>query len=210
MNRIWLSGWQCDQSVFEALLPKIQPANDIFINYHDTDLSLDDWIESFIQQLPNKCTLIGWSLGGMLACEAANRSTKIKRVFALNSNVQFSGGAGLEPQVAEAFQARYENNPQATRRKFSMLVDPLNMDAIQAKLLDGNRSNKLNWLYDLNISRLSKPTYILLSQADQLVPVESATQAWQALGANVTLTDGHHGLPITQPDRIAQWLAAHE
>jgi pimeloyl-ACP methyl ester carboxylesterase len=211
MNRIWLSGWQCSQAVFQPLWHALGSENETVLCYENTTLTRQQWLQQQVELIPPETTLIGWSLGGMLSYELAAMTSNVCRVFVLNANTQFSGGPGLETTIAENFRQRYAKNPEVTRKRFSALVDSENPELIQTMLFPGDHLSTLNWLYESRISELALmvPTKVMLSNQDRLVPAESAALSWQSCSAEVACVEGEHSLPLMQPELVAQWIRQH-
>ena len=211
MSRIWLSGWQCSQAVFEPLWHALGSKNEAVLSYQDATVTRQQWLQQQVEMIPPGTTLIGWSLGGMLACELASLSPNVSKVLVLNANTLFSGGPGLETAIAENFRQRYAKNPEVTRKRFSALVDSENPERIQSMLFSGDHLSTLNWLYESRISELelTVPINVMLANQDRLVPVESAIRAWQSCSALVTCVEGEHSLPLMQPELVARWIRQH-
>ncbi|WP_320827630.1 alpha/beta fold hydrolase [Reinekea sp.] len=212
MSRVWLPGWHCHSHMFDALRAELSGGqDDILLSYAETNLSRAEWLAEQVEALAEGVTLVGWSLGGMLACELASLSTKVKAVYVLNANLQFAGAAGLEPSIAEAFLARYQTNPTATLRRFAQLVDPVQNAVLEPFLLAGNQLASLRWLYDIDLrdQAIACPVHLLLAQDDRLVPCAKASQAWADQATSLTTMAGEHSLPLSAPHRVAAWLKQH-
>jgi pimeloyl-ACP methyl ester carboxylesterase len=208
MNRLWLAGWQCSQTVFQPLWNALNSENETVLSYDDATVTRQEWLQQQAASIPPETVLIGWSLGGMLACELASLSPNVSKVLVLNANTQFSGGPGLETAIAENFRQRYAKNPEVTRKRFSALVDSQNPEQIQSILMSGDHLPTLNWLYESRVSelRLNAKLRVLLANQDRLVPVATAEQAWQSHSTEVTRVEGEHSLPLMQAELVAQWI----
>lgn len=216
MNRVWIPGWQFLDTSYVLLMNQLGAKDELTLSYQNgsigvqqnISLNLDDWLESQLVHLPENTHLVGWSLGGMLACLLAKRSAKIKRVSVIAANTKFVGDHGLAIEVAENFMARYQKNNAFTRKRFSILVDSKNSQSLSPFLIEGDEINSLRWLYDINLnnSRLQCQTNILLASEDQLVPLNGAREGWKKLGANVSQVKAQHGLVLSDPKVVAQWL----
>ncbi len=210
MNLFWVPGWQFSAQAFQGIWQALSIQTPSVLEYADTDLSLQRWLDWRAEQLPEQSVLIGWSLGGMLAYELARRSVNVKKVFVICTNTRFSGGPGLPKAVADKFLQRYQDNPDVTRKKFSALVDRERNHSFEDELLDGNRTPTLQWLYELEISDpTTAPVHVLLAENDQLVPEKSARLAWQPLADSVNTMSGEHSLPIVHAQSVADWILAN-
>jgi pimeloyl-[acyl-carrier protein] methyl ester esterase len=76
---VLLHGWALNGGVFQALLPLLAEHNDVWVvdlpGHGDspaaTDATLAAWLEPIFATVPERAHWFGWSLGGMLALEAA-------------------------------------------------------------------------------------------------------------------------------------------
>jgi surfactin synthase thioesterase subunit len=183
VNRVWLPGWHTNSHIFDAIRAEFnENSDDRVLSFADTTLSRDEWLAEQVASLDEGVTLVGWSLGGMLACE-----------------------------LADAFMARYQANPVATRGRFAQLVDPTQSALLTPFLLAGDQLASLQWLYDIDLRQRSIecPVHLLLAHDDRLVPFDNARQAWADQATSVTGTAGHHSLPLSAPRQVANWLSQH-
>lgn len=208
MTPIWIPGWQYDAQAFQPLFTQLNLAQPTVLEYHDSSLSRQHWLAAQAASLPQDSVLIGWSLGGMLACELAHLNDNVEKVLVLNANMQFAGQHGLATAMADNFMQRYQRNAELTRKRFATLIDAQPSEWISTALLDGDRQHSLQWLYDIDLQTqpLSCPVSVLLAEDDQLVPADGAELAWQTAGALVQRMPGQHSLPLLHPDSVAQWL----
>lgn len=211
MNDVWIPGWQYDAAVFRPLWAALGQTAPKVLDYADARGHWRDWVIEQAAELDNNTRLIGWSLGGMLACELACRCSQVASVLVLNANTCFSGGPGLPESVANAFRDRYGKHPDATRRKFAALVNPERPEALQSQLLHGNHRDSLRWLYELDLSAMAHPVpvSVLLSREDALVPWHTARASWEQTSASVTVIDGGHDVCRSQPGLVAEWIQSH-
>jgi pimeloyl-[acyl-carrier protein] methyl ester esterase len=130
---LWIHGWGMSSQVWgnaSVLLPGVKHH---FFTYADCDT-----IESFHTALSNKLirtgpsiswTLIGWSLGGMLAIEQWMRWQKKPAAYSLRSIIIVSGSLrfvnenrslGWPERVMERMQKHLKQNPQETLKQFAL------------------------------------------------------------------------------------------
>lgn len=93
--------------------------------FHEPVMTLDEWLDGLAEQLPARCVLGGWSLGGMLALQlAARRPARVAGVLTLGSNLHFTAD-GDWPGMPEAdyrqFCERFELQPEKTWQRFLQL-----------------------------------------------------------------------------------------
>lgn len=212
MSTVWIPGWQFAGSAFDRLRSLLGESDSVCLEYSGTSMSWDRWCDEQAARLPAGVRLIGWSLGGMLACELARRCEQPTEVVVLQANTRFSGGPGLPEAVAEGFRQRYSRQPGATRGKFTALVDPDGQADLTPHLLSSNEAQWLDWLYDIDLQNTEIPASVrvLLSRDDQLVPCTSASESWRHAGHHVDIIDGSHSLIMSQPQRVADWIESHE
>lgn len=92
--------------------------------------TLDHLADAVTAVLPERSTVIGWSLGGLLALTLALRHpARVERLALVGSTPCFVSGAGhgadwphgLDAAVLDAFAARLRDDPRTTIRRFLAL-----------------------------------------------------------------------------------------
>lgn len=88
------------------------------------------WSDCLATQLPPAATLVGWSLGAMLALELAHRyPERVARLVLIGGTARFvaddapspAAWPGLAPAAVEAFRAGFARDPDATLNRFLAL-----------------------------------------------------------------------------------------
>lgn len=87
---------------------------------------LDEFAAAVADVLPSRCTVLGWSLGGMLALQLAARfPARIERLILVATTPRFVRTAewkhGLAPEVLAGFADRLRTDPAGTVRQFLAL-----------------------------------------------------------------------------------------
>jgi len=143
---VFLHGWGCDSRMWDSFLPTLLEAigderDMVFIDLpgfgFNRDLSVIDSEELLLQlsrQLPSNTTLIGWSLGGMIATQLASRHPeKVGRLITIASNPCFvrdesPAGVGkrpwkhaMEPETYTDFCESFVRDSDATIKRFFAL-----------------------------------------------------------------------------------------
>ena len=90
------------------------------------DYQIESLIESLLEVAPENCTWLGWSLGGMLAVQAAARAPeRVKNVMTLCSNAKFLADKkwkqGVPQPLFNGFMESVDN-PKLTLRRFAALT----------------------------------------------------------------------------------------
>lgn len=142
--------------------------------------------------LPERCTVMGWSMGGQLATLLAARcAEQVERLVTIASNPHFLASddwPGMDAETANTFHALMEEKGIAGLKRFAMLVahgdlrDRQVMEALRASSHTApNEQALLASLATLEsldtretLEQLPMPVLHILGEADQLVPVALA------------------------------------
>lgn len=230
---VLLHGWGSGSKSWQPLIPTLQNiANVIALDLPGfgesasiPEFTLDAVVQLIAAQLPEKCVLIGWSLGGMLAVQIAARyPQKISRLITLATNAKFVASRDYETAMPLAvnrqFNKGFAADPQSTLKLFSGLL--AQGDANERTLLKQVRAlvepDKINpnWLQALellakvdnreNFAQLTQPGLHLLAEKDVLVPV-AAAQALAHLNLQQTvqvIAGAAHALHWSQSELVVQ------
>lgn len=88
------------------------------------------WSDRLATRLPAATTLVGWSLGAMLALDLAHRAPeRVARLVLIGGTARFVADdasardtwPGLAPATVEAFRAGFAHDPHATLKRFLAL-----------------------------------------------------------------------------------------
>lgn len=200
-----------------------------------SDYSLETLLAALESQLPERCVLLGWSLGGMLAVQLAARlPQRVLGVVSLAANARFVAAAdypqAMAPEVNRLFNESFAQQPQAALKRFAGLM--AQGDTEERHLLKqlrgqvGDAVVTANWLPALellaqldnrvHLAQLTQPLLQVLAEGDALVPV-AAVAALQALNPRhqIQVLAGAHALHWSQPQALlaavqgfyAQWQA---
>lgn len=162
---------------------------------------LDAWADALLAQLPDACTLCGWSLGGLIALHlAARHPARVARLILIGTTPRFVSCAeagddgawphGLDAAVADGFVERFIHDPAPTMQRFIALqtLGDRHRRAVTTALsacLSDSRHDRDNALAhglqvltssDLrpSIARIAQPTLLLHGGGDALMPVGAA------------------------------------
>lgn len=187
---------------------------------------LEGLLDSLVAVMPARFTLLGFSLGGMLAVELARRyPARVERVLTVASNARFvAADQWPEAMSADNYQAFYTSvasSPSIALKRFlalqakgsdneKALLQQLKQQADKSLPSQHTLLGALSLLVklDLGVSllELKRPVFSLLGSADQLVPL-TVKPKLQALGVQVSVAEGAAHLPfVSHPEIFITWL----
>lgn len=120
---VLIHGWGCDSGIWQAVLPELTQhlnviaidlpgfgQSDFFQFEREFQLSLEDYLNSILAVLPNRCSLLGWSLGGMLSTVLVSRyPQRFNNFITIASNACFVQQKGwLSAMSKKTFDSFYE------------------------------------------------------------------------------------------------------
>lgn len=231
---VLLHGWGNDSSCWQPLLSDLLQLGPVIAvdlpGFGESRplpaLNENTLLDALAEILPEKCRLLGWSLGGMLAVILAGRfPQRVQQVITLAANLKFVADENwpqaMAPAVNQAFNEAFSANPEFTRKRFTSLMVQgdeqeralLKTLRQQTPLMDSNAGGQaLALLARLDnrevFSRLPVPGLHLLAEQDALVPVAVA-RAMQALNASqqlVVLAGASHALTWSCPQKIIEQI----
>ncbi len=123
---VCLHGWAMNLRVFDGLAAGLADAHEVITldlpghgrsAWHDAFDSFDAWVDAVAAQLPARCTLLGWSLGGQLAIELAARLPgRVEKLVLVSTTPCFVGSdewpQGLAPEVFVRFRDELARDPR--------------------------------------------------------------------------------------------------
>ncbi|WP_196140278.1 pimeloyl-ACP methyl ester esterase BioH [Aliikangiella sp. G2MR2-5] len=200
---VLLHGWGLHGGIWETVLPQLESQFTVhnidlpgfgYSPVHNGDYTFDYLVDSVAAVLPEKCFLLGWSLGGMVATKLAiDLPDKIEKLITVASNPSFVANDdwhGMQAQVLESFIQYLEEDYEGTLIKFlgiQTMGSATQKDDIK-KLKDtvfihGQPSKKalrggLQILHDINLvpelAKLNVPALRIYGRLDSLVPAKVA------------------------------------
>jgi len=209
-NLALLHGWGMHGGIWETILPQLEK----FFTVHNIDLpgfgrspvhngnyDLDYVVESIDQIMTDDCYLMGWSLGGLIATELANRSSqKIKKLVTVASSPCFVATEempyGMSREALDTFIDRLNEDFKGTLINFLAIqtmgspTQQSDLEALkQTVFLHGLPAEKaltggLRILQSVNLlstlSRLPMPVLRIYGETDTLVPIKSVDKISEA------------------------------
>jgi len=242
---VFLHGWGCDSRMWDAFLPTLLEAigderDMLFVDLpgfgFNSDMLAAD-IETLLlhlaRLLPSNTTLIGWSLGGMIATQLASRHPdKVGRLITIASNPSFvkdeslcvagkqSWKHGMERSTFDEFCQSFADDSEAAIKRFIALQamgdsdrktvsDTLNTlhdyDVVQAKAWQ-LALEYLDLLDNRSALRtLGQPTLHIFGKSDALVPVGAANKLQRLAPAHWVdvITSAGHAPHLSHSRQVA-------
>lgn len=212
--RSWLGAYPQGRAVYAVNLPGFSEGAEA-----DSAPSLAATLSELEALLPAACMLVGWSLGGMLACQLA-QSPNVKGLLTLAANPSFIARPhwpwALAPEVLSNFQSSFAADPSGTLQRFSQLQAQGhgNRKALLAmiktlapELRPEAWGQALSWLGTLDnsalLANLNKPQRHLFAEQDALVPATVAAHC-----PHSRLVPGGHLIPLEGQAELNRAIAA--
>jgi pimeloyl-[acyl-carrier protein] methyl ester esterase len=210
-----LHGWGMNPRVFDALVPHLADYFELLPlalpGHGGAELlptnTLATWAARISMQLPERTTLLGWSLGGQVAMQIARDDpAQVERLILLSSTPKFvlsdDWKAGIPREDLQAFGADLQRDARTTLLRFLTLQT--RGAGAQKALLENLRTRffaapiaqvqalstglEILLATDLrgDVATLNQPTLVVHGGLDKLVPASASV--WLAQ----TLLDAHH------------------
>jgi len=231
---VLVHGWGADSQIWAELPQQLRQFADVMTVdlpgfaqspalEHYSETALHQWMAEL---LPERCYLMGLSLGGMLCSGfAARYPQSVAGLITLSSNIQFvateANSAALDSQQYLEFLEAYNDDPKSCLKRFAGLQ--AQGDQQQRQLirqlrgmrveLDSDSGAQLLQLLgeidnQLSLSQIGCPTLAILGQGDALVPSVSADKiAGLNSKIEIALIKGAGHLPhLTQPEIVLEQI----
>ncbi|TNE76445.1 MAG: malonyl-[acyl-carrier protein] O-methyltransferase BioC [Gammaproteobacteria bacterium] len=234
---VLLHGWGSDSRIWQAILPLLTEHVDVQLvdlpGFGDSDSltegSVDDYLAALSAVLPESCSLLGWSLGGMLATAFASQyPQRVSHLLMIASNPSFvqrdNWPAAMPITTFDDFCALFSQQPELCLKRFQGLQcrgDRNERDLVKQlrglgpspagqQLAGWQRGLGLLQALDnrASLAALPHPVLHIFGGSDQLVPVETAVEV-QALNPcqQVLVLDGVAHVPqLSCPQQLATAL----
>ena len=232
-----IHGWGMNHQVWQPVIDVLSEQCAVTVvdlpgHGRSADLELSDWesvLELLEPLLTEQMTVMGWSLGGLVAQKLAIRyPEKVTGLVMVASNPSFvaheSWSHGLPVQVLDDFASNLQQDYQATVKRFFALqfmgarTDPAVQNALRDRILAFPATlpalaTGLRWLKETDLvseGLAQQPTQWILGRLDKLTPASLAT-AIPEFGSHhqlALLPRAAHVPFVTHPDEFLQTLSA--
>lgn len=234
---VYLNGWGSDKLLWMPLLTRLG-GRAILLDLPELggrNISLSDSWSNYVDELaallPERCTLVGWSLGGMLAVQLAARApAKVERLVTIAANARFVAEQdwphALSAVTYEQFYQGFAAAPARTLGRFHALQAKGDkhakevLHALKQQPAPNAAQTKvwqqlLQWLVQVDnrrtLARLTCPQLHIFGAADALVPatVAQVVGALSDADTHVVPDVGHAphiSNPVALATRIHEWL----
>ncbi|MEI7613363.1 MAG: pimeloyl-ACP methyl ester esterase BioH [Betaproteobacteria bacterium] len=231
-----IHGWGIGKAVWQPLHAALAERVDV----HLVDLpgygsaptcsaGFESAARTLLDALPEGTILCGWSLGGMLALQAALLAPqRIGGLILIASSPSFTQrddwSAAQPPTLLDAFTAAVAQNPASTLQRFIALLNQGDTQAkaatralMQTLAADHSPDSDaliqgLNWLRDVDLrsqlNSLAVPALLIHGDQDPLMPLAAAQWLHHALpNSTLEIIPGAAHAPfIHTPERIAKLI----
>jgi pimeloyl-[acyl-carrier protein] methyl ester esterase len=237
-NLVFLHGWGVNSGVWQPLIDILKeefcittidlPGYGLNHQKLPTPYNLKNIATLVADNLPEKCTLIGWSLGGLVAQNIAHsHPEKLRQLVLICSSPKFSktlGWPGVDPKVLDFFTQQLKQDFSKTLTRFLAVQAMGSLNARQDAKMIKQAVQKypqpspvalgegLELLQNVDLREQFKtlliPCQIFLGRLDTLVPVNVAPII-QLLNPKVTIElipDAAHAPFISNTENFAQCL----
>lgn len=216
---VLLHGWGFSSDIFEPLIERYKEdyrITAIDLPGHgrsdDIDGGIDEWCNAIINLLPKNTTILGSSLGGLLAIKITSIAS-IKHLVLVGASPSLTNHKnwqyGMEAEVFNRFASDLKQNHSKTLKRFvslqskdkdlmKMLYAGIEKYPLSANAMMQGLSILLNTDLQEAFKAISTPKSVILGELDMLVP-RSIESWYSAQGAQTKLLRCGH-LPFLEED----------
>ncbi len=190
---VLLHGWGFDHRIWMPWVTSfINNQNENNYEFHLVDLPgfgqspymlWDDFKTQLLAQLPEQFSLMGWSMGGMIATRLALESIgRVTRVINVASSPRFTATAswfGVASEVLDDFYLRFLNEPKRTQQYFIRTqLQGQNLPTAWSQIRASDEGLKQglallkNWDLRQELLNIRIPVAYILGRLDALIPYQ--------------------------------------
>jgi pimeloyl-[acyl-carrier protein] methyl ester esterase len=218
-NLVILHGWGLNCELFNALVDRYKDQYSVTVvdlpghgQSDDVDGGIEEWCNEIIKVLPKNPTIMGWSLGGLIAIRIATK-IKISKLVLVASTPKFVQSDywkfGIDSNTFSQFFESLHANPSKCLKRFTSLQTN---DKKQLKILNALIDNKPASIVSLEqgliillhtdltqeLANLEIPIEAILGTNDKLISNEIGDWFSSNNIATSELNTGH--LPFLHPN----------
>ncbi len=232
---VFWHGWAMAPYVFTPLIDSLHRQNAALTcqtvalpGYVDTQKpnisTMTDWVDALMAEIGQPSVLVAWSMGAMLALDAAVRyPDKIQKLVLFGATPRFVNGNGwaygLSPDTASRFKEGVKADRMKTLKRFTVLFNQKDIQAreitrflgdIPCPAADGVLLQGLDFLHTADfrdvVPKIRQETLLIHGAHDPLMPVEAAKWLSQMIPhANLEIVpDAAHAPFLSNPAVCAQ------
>jgi len=233
---VLLHGWGLNAEVWQSIIPRLSAHYRLHLidlpgygrSQHVGALTLEEMAQQVLPLLPPQASVVGWSLGGLVATQLAlSAPERLAALITVASSPCFTateGWPGIKPETLQNFQQMLSNDFQRTVERFLALqtlgTETARADARQLKdvvlsqpmpavpVLEGGLD--ILRLVDLRnkLPAITLPFLRLYGALDGLVPRRIAAEIDGMLPASpsVVIEKAAHAPFISHPDLFCQHI----
>lgn len=191
---ILLHGWAMHSAIWGDFAQQLSQHCDVTLIDLPQRETLNEIADEIIVQLPNeKVYLLGWSFGGTVALNIAERyANRVQGVILIAANPCFvarKNWAGMPLETFENFASQFHENPHATLQRF-LALQTQGASKFLKELKSRFSARIITDFAELEISlallknsdlrdtfkNLTCEILVILSDNDALIPIQAATQ----------------------------------
>jgi pimeloyl-[acyl-carrier protein] methyl ester esterase len=216
---VLLHGWGFSADIFESLVERYKAEYRITVvdlpghgRSEDVTGGIGEWCNAIIPLLPKNATLLGSSLGGLLAIKIASMHS-IKNLILVGASPSLTNHKhwqyGMDVEIFKRFAEDLQNNYAKTLKRFislqtknktlmRSLFETIEKYPPSSNALAQGLSMLLETDFQQLFKSLNMPKYAILGELDKLVPRKTATW-YETNGAQTTLLRTGH-LPFLEEE----------
>ncbi len=216
---VLLHGWAFNSDIFHGLVDKYKANYRVTVidlpghgRSNDIDGDIESWCNEIIKLIPEKSTLVGWSLGGLLSTYLASKIDLKKLILVAATPCLVNNESwnyGINSEIFNQFAINLKNDSTKSLKRFVSLQSkdksqlqelyksiqkyPVSMSAL-------NNGLEIIINSDLrdNYEKLTVPKAVILGSLDTLVPVKIKEWYDEAGSTTSVIRSGH--LPFLNKD----------
>lgn len=217
---VLIPGFMCDHTLWQAIQPELQQWGPLQFASITQDSDIGAMAERILLQLPARCDLIGFSLGGYVARRIAVLAPeRVRRLVLLNTSARASTAAELaanqqQIRMLQTFPFRGQTRNALMRALHPQRPDAALLDHLQQMSLSLGAEVFMRQLSIVRadghdeLRRITCPVLVIASRDDQMRSLQEADNMLAALpnGRLRIIGDCGHMSPLERPVQLLQLL----